>query len=65
MNETEAEQVTLSEDTSQKWQIKEVRLSGNKIISTAELTQNVPYIYNSSDLPLKKCRPISFMTSEV
>ena len=54
MNEMEAEQVKLPADTSQKWQIKEIRLSGNKLFTTAELTQNMPYIYNTSDLPLSK-----------
>jgi hemolysin activation/secretion protein len=54
MTEMEAAQVTLPADTSQQWSIKEVRISGNTLISTDDLLNNLPLIYNSSSLPLKK-----------
>ena len=54
VTEAQASQVTLPADTTQRLQIKEIDLKGNTLIPTAELTKNMPLIYNASDMPLKK-----------
>jgi hemolysin activation/secretion protein len=54
MTEAEAALVTLPRDTTPKWSISEIQISGNNLISTAELLKGLPLIYNSSSLPLNK-----------
>lgn len=54
MTEVEAAQLTLPADTGQRWNVKEVRISGNKLIATAELFKALPFIYNTSNMPIKK-----------
>ncbi|MDO8303190.1 MAG: ShlB/FhaC/HecB family hemolysin secretion/activation protein [Sedimentisphaerales bacterium] len=54
MTEIEAAQIPLPADTGQRWSIKEIRISGNKLIATAELLKSLPLIYNTSDMPIKK-----------
>jgi len=49
------EQITklnLPEDTTPRFTVKEVRISGNTLISTAELLKNIPLVYNASDKQL-------------
>ena len=49
-NETSvAEQaLALPEDTSQRFVVKELRISGNNLVSTAELLENMPLVYDLS-----------------
>jgi len=44
----------LPEDTSPRLTAKELSISGNTLISTAELLTNMPLVYNASDEPLEK-----------
>jgi len=48
----EIAKLTLPEDTSPRLTVKEVRISGNTLISTEELLKDIPAIYNASDKPL-------------
>jgi hemolysin activation/secretion protein len=47
----------LPEDATQRFSVKEVQISGNSLITSAELLQDVPAIYNVSDKPLKLAAP--------
>jgi hemolysin activation/secretion protein len=53
VTEAQAAQVTLPADTTQRWQIKKIDIKGNVLIPMAELTKNIPLIYNASDVPIK------------
>ena len=44
----------LPEDTSPRLTARELSISGNTLISTAELLTNMPLVYNASDEPLEK-----------
>ncbi len=46
------EQLNLPEDTSPLLTAKQLHISGNTLISTAELLVKLPLVYNSSDKPL-------------
>ena len=48
------EQLTLPEDTSARLNVKEIQISGNTLMTTEQLIQNMPLIYNASALPLLK-----------
>src|SRR3972149_5454092 len=50
--EEEIEKLNLPEDTTQSFNVKEVQISGNSLISTDELLANMPLVYNASDKPL-------------
>ena len=50
--EEEIKKLNLPEDTTQRFDVREIRISGNSLISTAELIENMPLVYNSSDKPL-------------
>ena len=50
--EADAEQLNLPEDTTARFTVKEVRISGNTLISTDELFRTMPLVYNASDKPL-------------
>jgi hemolysin activation/secretion protein len=55
--ETEIERVNLPEDTSPRFTISELIISGNTLISTDELLGNLPQVYNASDEPIKQAAP--------
>jgi len=46
--------VKLPEDTSARLTVKEIRFNGNTLVSTAELFDNMPVVFNASDKPLAK-----------
>ncbi len=48
------EQLSLPEDTSPRLIVRELLISGNTLISTEELLEGMPLIYNASDEPLLK-----------
>lgn len=48
------EQLDLPADTTPRLTMKELRISGNTLISTDELLKDVPLVYNASDKPLKQ-----------
>ncbi len=50
----EIAQLTFPEDTSPLVTIRELHISGNILITTEELFQNIPLVYNASDAPLKE-----------
>ncbi len=41
--------LTFPEDTSQRFLVKELRISGNDLISTAELLEELPFVYKISE----------------
>jgi len=55
--ESEIEQLNLPEDTSVRFDVKEIRISGNTLISTDELLKNMPLVYNASDKPAHQAEP--------
>ncbi|MHC4125803.1 MAG: ShlB/FhaC/HecB family hemolysin secretion/activation protein, partial [Planctomycetota bacterium] len=46
--------IVLSQDTTLPLAVKEIRISGNNLISTAELLEELPLLYNASDKPLEQ-----------
>ncbi|MHC4659648.1 MAG: ShlB/FhaC/HecB family hemolysin secretion/activation protein [Planctomycetota bacterium] len=52
--EAEVGQLNLPEDTSSRFTVKELRISGNTLIPTEELLENMPLVYNASDKPPHK-----------
>ncbi len=50
----EIEELTLPVDDSPRLKVKEIRISGNTLVPTEELINNMPLVYNSSSLPIKK-----------
>jgi len=54
--EEEIEKLNLPEDNTQRFNVKEVRISGNSLISTDELLVNMPLVYNASDKPLHQAK---------
>lgn len=50
-------QLTLPADTSARFEVRELRISGNKLISTDELLGTMPLVYNASDKPLRQAEP--------
>ncbi len=50
----EIEELTLPVDDSPRLKVKEIRINGNTLVPTEELINNMPLVYNSSSLPLKK-----------
>jgi len=52
--EAKIEQLNLPEDTSSRFIVKEVRISGNRLLSTDELLMNIPAVYNSSSKPAEE-----------
>ena len=47
-------ELTLPEDTTPRMTVRELRISGNSLISTAKLLKNMPLVYNASDKPLQQ-----------
>ena len=52
--EMQIEQLSLPEDTSPRLMVRELLISGNIRISTEELLEGMPLVYNASDEPLLK-----------
>ncbi|GAG09397.1 unnamed protein product, partial [marine sediment metagenome] len=52
--EMQIEQLSLPEDTSPRLTVRELLISGNIRISTEELLEGMPLVYNASDEPLLK-----------
>ena len=46
--------IALLEDTTQRFTVRELSISGNALISTDKLLKNMPLIYNASDKPLRQ-----------
>ena len=51
------EQLNLPEDTTPFYTVRELHISGNTLISTDELLDKVPLVYNASDKPLEQAEP--------
>ena len=56
-HEANVERLNLPEDTSPRFTISELRISGNTLISDDELLDNLPQIYNASDKPMEQAEP--------
>lgn len=50
----EIERLDLPEDTTARLSVKRVEVSGNTLISTEELFEDMPLVYNASDEPLEQ-----------
>ena len=50
--EEEISEIDLPTDTTQRFSVRELRISGNSLISTEELLAGMPLIFNASDKPL-------------
>ena len=48
------EQLGLPADTSPRLTASEISFSGNILVTTAELLENMPLVYNASDMPLEE-----------
>jgi len=46
--------IDLPEDTTQRFTVRELGISGDTLISTDKLLKNMPLIYNASDKPLRQ-----------
>jgi hemolysin activation/secretion protein len=49
-------QIDLPQDTTQRFTVKQVSISGNTLISTDKLLEDIPLIYNASDRPLDQAQ---------
>ena len=47
-------EIDLPADTTQRFTVKQLQISGNELISTDEILDKMPLIYNASDKPLEK-----------
>jgi len=52
--EAQLAELKLPEDTTPRMTVRELRISGNSLVSTAELLKNMPLVYNASDKPLRE-----------
>lgn len=50
--EEEIAKIDLPTDTTQRFSVRELRVSGNSLVSTEELLEEMPLIFNASDRPL-------------
>ncbi|UCC23383.1 MAG: ShlB/FhaC/HecB family hemolysin secretion/activation protein [Planctomycetota bacterium] len=50
--EEEISKIDLPTDTTQRFSVRELRISGNTLIPTEELLEGMPLIFNASDRPL-------------
>ncbi len=50
----EIREIDLPEDTTRRMNVKEISISGNSLIPTDELLENMPLIYNASAEPLQQ-----------
>ncbi|MHC4622557.1 MAG: ShlB/FhaC/HecB family protein [Planctomycetota bacterium] len=53
----EIEPLNLPEDTSPRFTVSQLRISGNTLITTEELLKRMPLVYNTSDEPLDQAQP--------
>ena len=51
---SELAEPNLPEDTSTRFIVREIRISGNTLISNDELLENLPLVYNASDKPIEQ-----------
>jgi hemolysin activation/secretion protein len=51
---TQIERLDFPEDTTARFIVKRLELSGNTLISTDELLEDMPLVYNASDKPLEE-----------
>lgn len=56
-DEIDIEQLNLPQDTSVHFKVKELKISGNTLITTDELLNNMPFVYNTSDKPATQAEP--------
>jgi len=52
--EAQLAELKLPEDTTPRMTVRELRISGNSLVSTAKLFENMPRVYNASDKPLQE-----------
>lgn len=52
--EAEIEQLKLPEDTSTRFSVRQLHISGNTLVSTDELLKNMPLVYNASDKSMEQ-----------
>jgi hemolysin activation/secretion protein len=52
--EQQIKELGLPEDVSQRFTARDVSINGNNLVSTAQLLDGMPLVYNASDKPLKK-----------
>jgi len=50
--EEQIEKITLPDDTTPRFTVKEIRIAGNTLITTDELFAQMPLVYNTSEQPL-------------
>jgi hemolysin activation/secretion protein len=51
-DEVPVEELELPEDTTARFDFKELRIAGNSLITTEELLEGMPLVYNASEKPL-------------
>jgi hemolysin activation/secretion protein len=51
-------EINLAKDTTQRFTVRELHISGNTLISTDELLKNMPLVYNASDKPLHQAESV-------
>ena len=51
------EKLVLPEDTSARLNVKEIQISGNTLVSTADLITEMPLVFNASQKPLLEAAP--------
>jgi len=56
--EEQIAEINLPKDTTQRFTVRELRISGNTLISTDELLKNMPLVYNASDKPLHQAESV-------
>jgi hemolysin activation/secretion protein len=54
LTEEELARIKLPEDTTPRLKVKELRFSGNTLVTTTELLADLPIIFNASDKPITK-----------
>ena len=57
--EEQIDKINLPDDRSQQFTIDNITISGNSLISTDELLENVPLVFNVSDKPLERAESSS------
>ena len=56
--EEDIAEISLPEDTTQRFTVRELRISGNTLISTDGLLKDMPLVYNASDKPLHQAESV-------
>ncbi|MHC4593599.1 MAG: ShlB/FhaC/HecB family protein [Planctomycetota bacterium] len=52
--EAQLAELKLPQDTTPLMTVRELRINGNSLVSTAELLKDMPLVYNASDKPLRE-----------